>query len=66
MQLFLSTQSGQDAWRASKEPEVKVQASTKRQSKRAAATGLLGNSAPVKSKNTDNMSDDELWEAIPE
>jgi hypothetical protein len=68
MQLFLSTQSGQDAWRPPEEQEVKkeVKASTKRQAKRAAATGLLGNSAPVKSKNLDNLSDDELWEAIPE
>jgi hypothetical protein len=68
MQLFLSTQSGQDAWRPPEEPEVEkeVKTSTKRQAKRAAATGLLGNSAPVKTKNLDNLSDDELWEAIPE
>jgi len=67
MDLFLSTQVGQDAWRPpEEEPETKVQASTKRQSKRAAATGLLGNSAPVKNKNVDNMSDEELWEAIPD
>ena len=66
MQLFLSTQSGQDAWRPPEVEEKQVKASTKRQAKRAAATGLLGNSAPVKSKNTDNMSDDELWENIPE
>ena len=68
MQLFLSTQTGQDAWRPPAEPEVEkeVKTSTKRQAKRAAATGLLGNSAPVKTKNLDNLSDDELWEAIPE
>jgi len=67
MQLFLSTQAGQDAWRPpEEESEKKVQKSTKRQAKRAAATGLLGNSAPVKTKNLDNLSDDELWEAIPE
>ena len=68
MQLFLSTQAGQDAWRPPEEPEVEkeVKTSTKRQAKRAAATGLLGNSAPVKNKNLDNLSDDELWEAIPE
>ena len=67
MQLFLSTQAGQDAWRPPEEDSgKKVQKSTKRQAKRAAATGLLGNSAPVKTKNLDNLSDDELWEAIPE
>jgi len=67
MQLFLSTESGESAWRPSEEEEKKPsKASTKRQAKRVAATGLLGNSAPVKSKNMDNMSDDELWEAIPE
>ena len=66
MQLFLSTESGESAWRPPKEEEKQVKASTKRQAKRTAATGLLGNSAPVKSKNMDNMSDDELWEAIPE
>ena len=65
MQLFLSTQTGQDAWRPPEEVK-EVKASTKRQAKRAAATGLLGNSAPVKTKNLDNLSDDELWEAIPE
>jgi len=66
MQLFLSTQVGEDAWRPPEVEEKQVKASTKRQAKRAAATGLLGNSAPVKNKNLDNLSDDELWEAIPE
>ena len=65
MQLFLSTQVGEDAWRPPEEVKP-VKTSTKRQAKRAAATGLLGNSAPVKNKNLDNLSDDELWEAIPE
>jgi ElaB/YqjD/DUF883 family membrane-anchored ribosome-binding protein len=65
MQLFLSTQVGEDAWRPPEVEEKQVKASTKRQAKRAAATGLLGNSAPVKTKNLDNLSDDELWEAIP-
>ena len=66
MQLFLSTEAGESAWRPPKEEEKQAKASTKRQAKRAAATGLLGNSAPVKNKNLDNLSDDELWEAIPE
>jgi hypothetical protein len=67
MQLFLSTASGESAWRHSEEDEKKAsKASTKRQAKRTAATGLLGNSAPIKSKNMDNLSDEELWEAIPE
>jgi len=68
MELFLSTQAGESAWRPSEEePEKAVpKASAKRQAKRAAATGLLGNSAPVKTRNTDNMSDEELWEVIPD
>ena len=66
MQLFLSTQVGEDAWRPPEEEAKPAKTSTKRQAKRAAATGLLGNSAPVKTKNLDNLSDDELWEAIPE
>ena len=66
MELFLSTETGESAWRPPQVEEKQVKASTKRQAKRTAATGLLGNSAPVKSKNMDNMSDDELWEAIPE
>ena len=68
MDLFLSTEQGQNAWRPPQEEEKPVpkKASTNRQSKRAAATGLLGNSAPVKNKNMDNMSDEELWEAIPD
>ena len=66
MQLFLSTEAGESAWRPPQVEEKQVKASTKRQAKRTAATGLLGNSAPVKSKNMDNMSDEELWEAIPE
>ena len=66
MKLFLSTEAGASAWRPPEVEEKQVKASTKRQAKRTAATGLLGNSATVKSKNMDNMSDDELWEAIPE
>ena len=66
MQLFLSTEVGESEWRPPEEEKKQAKASTKRQAKRAAATGLLGNSAPVKSKNMDNLSDDELWEAIPE
>ena len=68
MDLFLSTELGQKAWRPPQEEDKPVpkKASTNRQSKRAAATGLLGNSAPVKNKNMDNMSDEELWEAIPD
>ena len=66
MQLFLSTETGESAWRPPQVEEKQVKASTKRQAKRTAATGLLGNSAPVKSKNMDNLSDEELWEAIPE
>jgi len=68
MALFLSTQAGENAWRPSEEePEKAVpKASAKRQAKRAAATGLLGNSAPVKTRNTDTMSDEELWEVIPD
>ena len=66
MQLFLSTETGESAWRPPQVEEKQVKASTKRQAKRVAATGLLGNSAPVKSKNMDNLSDEELWDAIPE
>ena len=72
MQLFLSTDNGGTAWRTSEDDdkaekaEKASKANTKRQAKRTAATGLLGNSAPVKSKNMDYLSDDELWEAIPE
>ena len=66
MKLFLSTEAGASAWRPPEVEEKQVKASTKRQAKRTAATGLLGNSAPVKSKNMDNLSDEELWEAIPE
>ena len=66
MQLFLTTQMGQDAWRPPEVEKKGTKTTTKRQAKRAAATGLLGNSAPVKNKNLDNLSDDELWEAIPE
>ena len=66
MQLFLSTETGESAWRPPQVEEKQGKASTKRQAKRTAATGLLGNSAPVKSKNMDNLSDEELWEAIPE
>ena len=66
MPLFLSTEEGESSWRPPEVEEKKVKASTKRQAKRTAATGLLGNSAPVKSKNMDNMSDEELWDAIPE
>jgi hypothetical protein len=55
-------------WRPAEEPPPKAQTegSAKKQStRRKAASNLMSNSAPRIEKNTDNMSDEDLWESLP-
>ena len=47
-------------------PKGAIQSSEKQASRRKTASSLMTNSAPRTQKNPDNMSDEELWDAIPE
>lgn len=63
MNLWLDTTEHGKKYRPPKEP---VQSSEKQATRRKAASSLMTNSAPRTQKNPDSMSDEELWESIPE
>ena len=70
MNLWLENTDSGKAWRPAPEaePTTKTQSegSAKKQStRRKAASNLMSNSAPRIEKNTDNMSDEDLWESLP-
>lgn len=62
MNLFLDSSGRGDQWRGTKTATT----SQKKQARRAAASGLSKSSAPRMEKPLDSMSDEELWEAVPE
>ena len=64
MNLWLETTEHGKNYRP--QPKEKVQSSPKQASRRKAASSLMTNSAPRTQKNPDNMSDEELWDTIPE
>ena len=69
MNLWLENTDSGKAWRPAPEAEPKTQSegSAKKQStRRKAASNLMDNSAPRIEKNTDNMSDEELWDSVPD
>ena len=69
MNLWLGNTDSGKAWRPTEEPEPKAQSkgSAKKQStRRKAASNLMDNSAPRIERNTDNMSDEDLWDSVPE
>ena len=69
MNLWLENTDSGKAWRPAEEPEPKAQTkgSAKKQStRRKAASNLMDNSAPRIEKNTDNMSDEDLWDSVPD
>jgi len=69
MNLWLENTDSGKVWRPTEEPEPKAQSegSAKKQStRRKAASNLMSNSAPRIEKNTDNMSDEELWDSVPD
>jgi len=69
MNLWLENTDSGKGWRQTEEPEPKTQSkgSAKKQStRRKAASNLMSNSAPRIERNTDNMSDEDLWDSVPE
>ena len=46
--------------------EATTQSTEKQATRRKAASSLMSNSAPRTQKNPDNMSDEELWDSVPE
>ena len=69
MNLWLENTDSGKAWRPTEEPKTKAQSegSAKKQStRRKAASNLMDNSAPRIERNTDNMSDEDLWDSVPE
>lgn len=65
MNLYLDTSGKGDQWRPDTAKAPK-KASPAKAARRAAASGLSKNSAPRMEKSYDSMSDEELWDAIPE
>ena len=69
MNLWLENTNSGKGWRQTEEPAPKAQSegSAKKQStRRKAASNLMSNSAPRIERNTDNMSDEDLWDSVPE
>ena len=69
MNLWLENTDSGKKWRPAPEAEPKAQSegSAKKQStSRKAASNLMDNSAPRIERNTDNMSDEDLWDSVPE
>jgi hypothetical protein len=73
MNLWLENTDSGKAWRPTEEPEpeskpkTQSEGSAKKQStRRKAASNLMDNSAPRIERNTDNMSDEDLWDSVPE
>ena len=58
MNLWLDTQKSEE--------KLKPQDTGKQEARRRAASGLAKNTAPQRTKSVENMSDDELWETIPD
>jgi len=72
MNLWLENTDSGKAWRPAPEQEKggpkaqKEESAKKQSSRRKAASNLMSNSAPRIERNPDNMSDEELWDSVPE
>ena len=64
MNLYLDSSGKGSEWRPPEKTAPK--ATQSKQARRQAASGLAKNSAPRMEKSHDSMSDEELWDAIPE
>ena len=64
MNLYLDSSGKGDQWRPAEKTAPK--ATQSKQARRQAASGLAKNSAPRMEKSYDSMSDEELWDAVPE
>ena len=65
MNLYLDTSGKGDQWRPSAKQGTPKPSQAK-QARRQAASGLAKNSAPVMDRSPENMSDEELWDSVPE
>ena len=65
MNLYLDTSDKGDQWRPDTAKAPK-KASPAKAARRVAASGLSKNSAPVMERSPENMSDQELWDNVPE
>ena len=65
MNLYLDTSGKGDQWRPSAKQGTPKPSQAK-QARRQAASGLAKNSAPVMERSPENMSDEELWDSVPE
>lgn len=66
MNMFLSTSSNASKFRnteMSKEG-TPISGSSQAETKRQAASGMMGNQAPVRDTNPKNLTEDELWDSI--
>jgi hypothetical protein len=69
MNLWLENTDSGKGWRPTEEPEPKAQSegtAKKQSTRRKAASNLMSNSAPRIERNTDNMSDEDLWDSVPD
>jgi hypothetical protein len=71
MNLWLENTDSGKGWRPAPEaeptPKAQSEGSAKKQStRRKAASNLMDNSAPRIERNTDNMSDEDLWDSVPD
>jgi len=64
MNLWLDSTEHGKKYRPPREPPA--QSTDKQATRRKAASSLMSNSAPRTQKNPDNMSDEELWDSVPE
>ncbi len=65
MNLWLENTDSGKKWRPDEKPQSEGKAK-KQSSRRKTASNLMGNSAPRIERNPDNMSDEELWDSVPE
>lgn len=65
MNMFLSS-SDASKFRKTEMPkeELPISESSQAETKRQAASGMMGNQAPVRDTNPKNLSEDELWDSI--
>ena len=65
MNLWLDNTDRGKGWRPAEKPSSEGTAK-KQSSRRKAASNLMSNSAPRIERNPDSMSDEELWDSVPE
>ena len=64
MKMFLATSEASKFQTETPKEELPVSESSQAETKRQAASGMMGNQAPVRETNPKNLSEDELWDSI--